>query len=179
MKTDAIRTVTITYLEMTGKLSSPLPPPRPKGQLALLRVNEPPLHFYRYLFDQIGAPYQWVSRRYMSDEELRSHIHDPDVHLYVLYFNGAPCGMGEIDIRRATQQAGDAEIKFFGLMPDFVGQGLGRWFLQNIIDLAWALNPRRVVLETCTADHPAALSLYQKMGFSVYRQSEGIIEWKG
>ena len=30
-----------------------------------------------------------------------------------------------------------------------------------------------------TSPHPAALPLYQKMGFSVYNQGTGIINWRG
>ena len=170
--------VTITYLAQNQRSAAPAPL-RPREKTALLRAEQPPLHYYRYLFDRVGAPHRWVSRRYMIDEELELIIHDPDVYLYVLHYNGAPCGMGEIDARKDKHAEGDVELKFFGLMPDFIGKGLGRWFLYNVVDLAWALDPQRVILETCTADHPAALPLYQKMGFSVYDQGTGVIEWRG
>ncbi len=170
--------VTITYLEQTARSTSP-PQARPPGKTALMRAENPPLHYYRYLFDRVGKPYHWASRRYMPDDDLRAIVHDPDVYFYVLYFSGVPCGIGEVDARPDVHDAGTVEIKFFGLMQDFIGRGLGRWFLYNVIDLAWARDPRRVILETCTADHPAALPLYQKMGFTVYSQDTGIIEWRG
>ena len=144
-----------------------------------MRAEHVPVHFYRYLFDRIGGPWHWVSRRYMPDEELTAIIHDPNVYLYVLYCEGVPCGMGEIDRRGDHLKNATAEIKFFGLMEEYTGKGMGKWFLANVIDLAWSLGPERVVLETCTADHPAALPLYQKMGFSVYNQGTGIINWRG
>lgn len=176
-KTDTFE-VTITYLEQA------VPPvrrpvPKPPGKLSVLRAERPPLPFYRYLFDQIGGPWHWVSRRYLDDDALMKHVHDPDTHLYVLYRNGSPVGMGEIDHRRTTHPDGAAEIKFFGLIPEATGRGLGTWFFSHIVDLAWALRPPRVLIETCTADHPAALPLYQKAGFIPYSQSSGIIEWRG
>ena len=54
---------------------------------------------------------------------------------------------------------------FFGLLDHVAGQGLGRWFLGTAIEAAWSHHPSMVKLQTCTLDHPAALPLYQKMGF--------------
>ena len=96
-------------------------------------------------------------------------ITDENVYIYVLYYEGAPAGFTEIDNRAGTE----VEIKFFGLIPDYVGKGLGRYFLKQSIDLAWQLKPVRVMLETCTLDHPAALPLYQKLGFNVFDKRSG------
>ena len=130
------------------------------------------MHFYRYLYRLVGDPYHWVSRRRLSDGELATIVSDPAVYLYVLYVCGAPAGFAEIDFR--TQKT--AEIKFFGLAPDYLGRGLGRYFLIQTLELAWDLGPKRVKLETCTLDHPAALPLYQKLGFTVFDQRKGEVE---
>ena len=165
--------VTITYLEQTSRPAlAPAPPAAEKLRLALMRAIKPPAHFYRYLYDLVGAPYNWVSRRRLSDAELVSIIHDDDVYVYVLYAGGVPAGMAEIDARRLDIH----ELKFFGLAPDFTGRGLGRFFLSNVLDLAWSRAPERLRLETCTLDHPAALPLYQKMGFSVIDRRSGVVE---
>ena len=163
--------VTITYLEQHAQpvLRTPA---RPRGKIAILRVEKPPLHFYRYLYRLVGDPWKWVSRRRLDDAALAEIIHDPSVYVYVLYVNGAPGGFVEIDNR--DQES--AELKFFGLSPDFTGRGLGPYFLTNAIDLAWALSPKKLRLETCTLDHPAALPLYQKMGFRVFDRREGEVE---
>ncbi|MEQ8178372.1 MAG: GNAT family N-acetyltransferase [Amphiplicatus sp.] len=163
--------VTITYLEQRARpvLATPARPPL---KVAILRAERPPVHFYRYLYALVGDPYKWVSRKKLSDAELETIIHDPSVYLYVLYVGGVPGGMAEVDARAD----GIAEIKFFGLASDFIGVGLGRYFLTNVIDLAWALSPKSVRLETCTLDHPAALPLYQKFGFTVFDQRKGQVE---
>jgi GNAT superfamily N-acetyltransferase len=163
--------VTITYLEQTERpvLATPA---RPAGKTAIMRVDRPPIHFYRYLYRLVGDPWKWVSRRRLNDEELSEIIHDPSVYVYVLYVDGAPAGFAEIDAREREY----AELKFFGLAPDFTGRRFGGYFLTNVIDLAWSLSPKALRLETCTLDHPAALSLYQKAGFRVYDRKDGVVE---
>ena len=163
--------VTITYLEQLERPTLPIVP-RPSQKIALLRLENPPLDYYRYLYRLVGDPWKWVSRRRMKDDTLRTIIHDSKVYIYVLYADGAPAGFAEIDARYDDA----CEIKFFGLSPNFTGCGLGRFFLTNIIELAWSLGAPRVKLETCTLDHPAALPLYQKMGFTVCDQRKGVVE---
>jgi GNAT superfamily N-acetyltransferase len=68
------------------------------------------------------------------------------------------------------QGEGEIELVQFGLMPEFIGQGLGRYFLQWTIDKAWSHGPRRLWLHTCTKDHLAALPNYLKAGFAVYKE---------
>ena len=160
--------VVITYLEQTAR---PLlrNAHAPRGKFAILRAEAPPVHFYRYLYGLVGGPYHWVSRKRMSDLELAEIIEHGDVHIHVLYIAGSPAGMVEIDYREPPI----AELRFFGLAEQFHGRGLGRFFLAHAIDLAWSLSPVCLRLETCTLDHPAALPLYQKMGFNVVDQRQG------
>lgn len=147
------------------------PAPKPPGAFALLRAERPPVHFYRYLYDLVGRRWNWSTRKLMSDGELIAVIHDPGVHVYVLYANGSPAGFSEIDARKQ----GLAEIRFFGLAPEWIGAGLARYFLTNVIERAWSLGVSRVQLETCTLDHPAALPLYQKLGFRVFDRRPGFV----
>ncbi len=164
--------VTITYMEQRQRPAlAPAPLPI-RRKTALLRAENPPVHFYRYLYDLIGGPYNWVSRRRMSDEDLCAIIEHEDVYLYVLYIDGVPAGMAEIDARETDTH----ELKFFGLAPDYTGAGIGRYFLSNVLDLAWSRAPKRLRLETCTLDHPAALPIYQKFGFSVIDRRKGFVE---
>ena len=68
--------MTVTFLGMNSK-PSVVPPPQPRGKVALLRCEKPPIHFYRYLYDTIGADYYWVDRKKLSPEGLAEVIHDP------------------------------------------------------------------------------------------------------
>ncbi len=167
-----ITDVVITYLEQTAPPAVANHAPPSGVKLALMRAQNPPLAFYRYLYSQIGGPHQWISRKSLNDSELAALIHRPEIHIYVLYVDGAPAGFAEIDASNSVE----IQLIFFGLSPDFTGMSLGRYFLGETLRLIWAMGPEKVVLETCNLDHPAALPLYQKQGFTVFDQRKGQIE---
>ena len=87
--------MTVTFLEMKSR-PSVLPPPQPRGKVALLRSEKPPTHCYRYLYDTIGADYYWVDRKKLSPEALAEVIHDPRNLLFILYTDGNPAGLAEL-----------------------------------------------------------------------------------
>jgi len=64
---------------------------------------------------------------------------------------------------------GAVEIIYFGLLPAFVGRGLGGALLSSAIEEAWRVNPLRVWVHTCSLDHPAALANYQARGMKIYK----------
>ncbi len=86
------------------------------------------------------------------------------------YVDGTPAGYAELE----AQPGGDVEIKYFGLLPAFIGLGLGGALLTDIIRRALALDgARRVWLHTCDLDHPGALANYQRRGFRIFKIEEG------
>src|ERR1700759_4743112 len=107
--------MTVTFLEMTAKPSA-LPPPLPKGKIAFLRAERPSTHFYRYLYDTIGEKYFWVDRKKFSPEALADLLADPRMEIYVLYADGCPAGIGELDLRAGNS----AHLAYFGLMPEYI-----------------------------------------------------------
>jgi GNAT superfamily N-acetyltransferase len=163
--------MTVTFLEMRAKPQA-LPPQQPKGKVAILRADNPPIHFYRYLYDTIGEPYYWVDRRKMDDLTLAAIIRHSQVELYVLYADGCPAGMAELDFRDASIGL----IAYFGLMPEFIGKRLGYFFLYHAVANAWAKPISTLLVNTCTLDHPRALPLYQRVGFTPYSREERSVE---
>lgn len=135
--------------------------------LAIVHARKPTLAYYRFLLDSVGKKWNWEGREKLSDAELSVIIHDPRDEIHVLFVDGVPAGFVELD-RRIE---GEIEIVFFGLMPEFIGRGLGKFFLQWAIDKAWDYGPNRLWLHTDTEDHPAALPLYLRMGFAVYKEA--------
>jgi GNAT superfamily N-acetyltransferase len=162
----------ITHLEMQA-----LPPhrvPLPVGpRVALMQVKGIPVSFYRYLYEQVGRAHHWSLRRSGSDQELREILHSPSTKISVLYVEGAPAGFFELNL---ADLPAVVEILYFGLMREFQGRGLARFFLSEAIFAAWARNPKRVIIQTNTLDSPLALRLYQKMGFSPVAWSEEEVE---
>jgi GNAT superfamily N-acetyltransferase len=156
--------VTVSYLEMLAPSHRSVPATR--DGLTVRHAQSPTVPYYRSLYNAVGQDFYWLNRRKMSDEALAAILADPRDELHVLHVAGAPAGFAELDRR----QPHEIELVQFGLMPDFIGQGLGKWFLQWTIDRVWSLEPKRFWLHTCTLDHPAALPNYLRAGFVLFKQ---------
>jgi GNAT superfamily N-acetyltransferase len=159
--------VTVTFLEMHVPPAYSPPVPYNK-QIALLKTKDIPLHFYRYLMDRVGRKWHWVNVLRLDDDELAAGIHREDRDIRVLYLDGAPAGF--FDLKPHLPE--EVELAYFGMMEHATGQGIGRWFLGAAIAAAWSYGPKRVTVQTCTLDHPAALPLYQKLGFAPVAQKK-------
>jgi GNAT superfamily N-acetyltransferase len=162
--------VHVTELEMTAPPRTSLPVPV-NVQTAIMRAPEIPLHFYRYLYRQIGKRWQWYERLRMSNDELAATIHAPDVSICVLYVDGAPAGFFELS--KKTDDV--VELSYFGLFERAMGLGIGKWFLLQALYAAWQDNPSKVTVTTNNLDHPRAIQLYQMMGFSPVSTREGMV----
>ncbi|MGU3576819.1 GNAT family N-acetyltransferase [Brucellaceae bacterium C25G] len=160
----------ITFLELSERIHYALPVPS-GVRLAMMRVSEMPLHFYRYLYTQVGKDYNWWLRADISDDELSALIHHADTEIHVLYVNGSPAGFCELNKKSLPDHV---ELLYFGLIADFHGRGLARFFLSEAIEAAWLHEPQKIKLQTCSLDSPKALQLYQRMGFipTAWREEE-------
>lgn len=158
---------TVTRLEMTQPPSAHPPPPMGEP-LAVMRCRSMPLHYYRYLYDRVGRKWHWTAALQLSDAELEARLKDEKTDIRVLYLDGAPAGYFEI----CRPGPHEAVLVHFGLMEHAIGRGLARWFLGEAIRAGWETGPLKMSVETCTLDHPAALGLYQKMGFEPVRRRQ-------
>lgn len=159
---------TVTFLEMTERPAERAPLPL-NVHAMLIRAEKPPLHFYRYIYFQVGHKWEWESRLRWTDAKLRDKIHADTTEIYILTLDGAASGFFEVN--RADPEVTD--LAYFGMMEHASGRGLGRWFLSSAIHTCWDNDPQKITVNTCTLDHPAALPLYQKMGFQPVRQAHG------
>jgi len=165
---DGMLLARVTHLDMTAP--PPARVPMPLGHaLAVLRVKDMPLAFYRYLYAEVGKASHWEKHRDLDDAALAAIVHADDVEIRVLYVDGAPAGFFELDLARLPDEA---DIRYFGLTPDFQGRGLARFFLSEAVFAAFAHVPDRLTIQTCTLDNPRALQLYQRIGFSPYAWSQ-------
>jgi GNAT superfamily N-acetyltransferase len=162
----------VTFLEMSSDPHCHVHPPA-NMRVALMHVENVPVHYYRYLYDTVGDGHHWVDRRKLGDDALSKEIHGEGIDLFVAYVDGAPAGYFELDSRR---EANCVWLAYFGVMGDYQGRGLGKWLLSEAITTAWAKEPESVKVETCTLDHPQALPLYQRMGFTPYERREKTME---
>lgn len=159
--------VVVTFLEMHARPTN-LQVIAPESGLAIVQAVPPTVSFYRYLYNTVGGNWHWYQRREMTDEALAAIVQDPKVETHVLYVQGTPAGYAELDRR----QEDEIELGYFGLMPDFIGRGLGHYLLSWAIDRAWSYGPKRFWVHTCTLDHPRALPNYVRAGFSPYQTKQ-------
>jgi GNAT superfamily N-acetyltransferase len=155
--------VTRTYLEMKAPPTERAPA-LPTG-VRLEPVKHCPWHLYRYLYTEVGRAYHWVDRLPWGEKEHSEWLAGPST-VWLLSVDGAPAGF--FDLRDEGDEG--VEIALFGLMPEFVGRGLGKLLLMRAIEEAWATGTHRVWLHTCTLDHPSALPNYKKRGFIYVRE---------
>ncbi|MBV8154223.1 MAG: GNAT family N-acetyltransferase [Candidatus Eremiobacteraeota bacterium] len=141
-------------------------PDRTTRHLTLQRWEGPEIGRYRELFVAIGAPWLWFSRLVLTDEALAAILNDPDDEVYLAREGDRDVGFFELDFR----QRGECELRFFGLIPDAIGSGVGRWLMNRAVEHAWSRPIRRFWLHTCTLDHPDALAFYARSGFRPFRR---------
>jgi GNAT superfamily N-acetyltransferase len=132
------------------------------------RVHDCPPSFFRFLYREVGRHHHWVDRLVWSDRQVEEYLASPRLKLFVLYVAGAPAGYFEL--WRHEDEA--IEVAYFGLLPEFVGQGLGKMLLTAAVERAWAERPSRIWLHTCSLDHAAALPNYIARGFTPFREEE-------
>ncbi len=151
--------VTVTYLEMLAPPAEPAPPAPPGA--AVEHLVAPSVPRYRQLYDAVGHDWYWVDRTRVPDAALHELLEDPRVEVHLLRVDGREAGFAELD----RSEPGEVRLMYFGLMPGFIGRGLGPWFLRWAVARAWSYAPRRVWVDTCTLDHPRALPNYLGVGF--------------
>jgi GNAT superfamily N-acetyltransferase len=163
--------VTRTYLELKtpAQLREAGPPPETARVVPV--SNCPPSQF-RWLYATVGGPWHWRDRLGWDDATITRHFAQASVYLRVLEFEGEPAGYYELN------RLGDGaiEVIHIGLVPGYIGRGLGGFLVSEAARDAWALGATRVCLNTCTLDGPSALPNYLRRGFTTCGSEEYFVE---
>ena len=153
-----------TYLELDSPRAliagAPLPP-----DARVVRREACSVADYRRLYQAVGGSWHWRDRLAWDETTLRAHLTSPEIFIFELLVNDESAGYFEL------RRSGDLEIElaYFGLMPSYIGRGLGGALLTQAVEEAWKLGAQRVWLHTCTLDSPHALPNYRARGFRDYR----------
>jgi GNAT superfamily N-acetyltransferase len=154
--------VTTWFLEMTdpGRLPAA---PEPLEGLEIRQAELPSPEFSRGLYTAVGADWYWIDRFRWTWERWMDWLDRPELETWVAYVRGTPAGFFELE------RDGDAvELASFGLLPAFIGRGIGTRLLDFALRRAFELEPARVWVHTCSLDGPAALRTYQGRGLEIY-----------
>jgi GNAT superfamily N-acetyltransferase len=124
---------------------------------------------YLSLYKRVGEPWGWTGRLMLSIEVLQEILDSPLNEVWLFKYEGTVLGFFEID----RSVYGKAEIVYFGLLPEMVGKGHGKPFLDAAIATAAGSDGDKVWLHTCEYDHPKALGIYLKAGFEIEKETIG------
>jgi GNAT superfamily N-acetyltransferase len=171
MATTTTIEVTRTYLEMRSseELQSAL---SDDPRVRVEQQRDCSVALFRFLYVEVGREYHWVDRLPWTDEEIASYLLQPEISLWLMTYEGAPAGYFEL--RKCDD--GSVEVAYFGLLPEFLGRGLGKHLLTCAVQQSWSDGAKRVWLHTCTLDDPAAMPNYLKRGFRAFKTEKYAIE---
>jgi len=158
--------VTTYFLEMHAAPSAPAPV---CPDNILVSKSTPSARAYLALYEAVGIQWLWYERSQLPIHELQSLVGDSRVSIHLLRHKGDVAGFSEI----RSDPGGTTQILYFGLLPAFIGKGLGAYFLDWTIRYAFEKGPKRVRVHTCSLDHPRALATYINAGFSQYNCESG------
>jgi len=144
--------------------------PAPPVEIRRATVVSPELG--RFLYTAAGGNWYWIDRLSWSYEQWLERLSHPRVETWVMYEGGTPAAYFELD----GIADGDVEIAYLGVLPAFMGRGLGGWLLTEAIRRAWAMGTRRVWVHTCTLDAPHALANYRARGMRVSKEHVEAVE---
>jgi GNAT superfamily N-acetyltransferase len=159
--------VTTTYLHQTS--ADDIKPARePAVDVQIMQASEPSPEFHRFLYTAVGGDWYWTTQLTWTYQQWMDWITTPGQQTWVAYVKGTPAGYAVL-----TPRNGEVEIENFGLLPAFIGRGLGGHLLTVALRKAWAIpGTTRVWLHTCTLDGPHALKNYQARGLVPYRTEQ-------
>lgn len=158
-------TETVTYVAMTSP--EQLVAGKSPARAAELRIQEPPTpELNESLYRAVGGHWRWVDRLSWGTKEWSDYVLRPDVETWTLWVEETMAGYVEFNVHDKS----GVEIAYFGLLPDFIGQGLGGHMLTLAVEEAWKKKPSRVWLHTSSFDHSNALKNYQARGFRIFKK---------
>lgn len=155
--------VLVTWLELRHP-SELIPAPCHDPDFRVTRMAEPDGAVNQALYIAVGGDWAWSDKRNWDHETWQKHAENPSLHTHVAHHGNETAGYFEL-----LQCGDEVEILYFGLLPGFIGRGLGGMLLTKAIEEAWALQSQRVTVNTCSLDHPSALQNYLARGMRIVK----------
>lgn len=157
--------VTIYYLEMPSpELHKAKAIP---ADLSIVEACVKQYQVNRMLYALVGENWNWNDKSGWTSAMWKDFAEDEALRTWIAYCHGSIAGYFEL--KRIDSQTN--EIAYFGLAQKFIGKGYGGALLSEAITQAWGWsNVSRIILNTCTQDHPHALANYRARGFTVYKE---------
>ena len=160
-----------TYLELTSpnQLRAAL---SSDPRVSFVRRPKISVEEYRRLYHDVGDAWHWHDRNAWTHARLSAYLAQPSVAVWEALYDDESAGYFELE----KHGDGSVEIAYFGLIPTFVGRGIGKAMLTYAAQMAWAQQPTRVWLHTCTLDSVHALPNYLARGFTPYKEERYVVQ---
>ena len=137
----------------------------PAGEWEVRELEADELELARWLHRAVGDAY-WGDRRDWDEARWRAWIERPTPRTWVASGAQGMVGYWEHELTAARV----VTMHCFGLLPAFIGRGLGGALLTEASRRAFEMGAQRIELDTATDDHPAALPNYLARGYRLLRQ---------
>jgi len=124
--------------------------------------------FNKFLHRIVGYNHRWGGHEEWSKDDWYNYVDRDGFETWVAYMAGTPAGYFEL----LGHSNGELHLMAFGLLPDFIGIGLGGHLLSKAIKRAWEMGAKKVIVGTCSHDHPHAIHNYKARGFKVFRTEQ-------
>ena len=125
--------------------------------------------FNMFLRMVVGYNHRWGGRTNWGKDEWYRLVNRDEMETWVAYLSGTPAGYFELE----KNPEGEVHILSFGLLPQFIGRGIGGHLLTKAIERSWEMGAKKVIVGTCSHDHPHALKNYVARGFSIRQTNHG------
>jgi len=162
VSTQGVKGIKVWYLEITEE--EQFIPSEVVTNLSLEPTDDVAINtqFYR----EVGGDWQWVDRLNWTDNQWEKWVSRENLRTWVARLGAEAAGYVEME----SQEGGNIEIVYFGLLPLMIGKGIGGGMLSLAVREAWKIKgTQRVWLHTCSDDHPHALGNYEKRGFRLFK----------
>ena len=139
---------------------------------SVARIEQPSVDWFRDIYRRIGTDWLWFMRLRMPRDKLAALLAEPAREFYALRADGSDEGLIELHL----VHPGACDLAFFGVTPELIGRGAGRFLMNHAIALAWSQPIERFVVNTCSFDHPGALRFYMRSGFVPIRRQVELVD---
>ena len=95
------------------------------------------------------------------------YISNKNLFTFVLKNNEDLVGFFELIFHEGKKEI---EIAYFGILEEYFGKKLGGYLLSKAIKNSFNLGCRRVLVHTCSLDHPNALLNYISRGMKIFKK---------
>lgn len=161
--------VTVWQLELRRRPTADSGRPAAPDGVRLRRVSDSDrAALVGEMYRSVGAAWQWCDRVHWTVAEWQDFVDEHQAEVWVVEAGEELIGFFALGIAAEN----GVDLLYFGLVPEWIGRGIGGWLLDRALDRAWSHGPDRIRLETCSLDAAAALPNYLKRGFEIFREEQ-------